>query len=128
MVVLPSGVHPDLTLEDREVKRRLGKCHPRAYSKLIKSNLPGSSRVSPSSSPRSKSPPLLAMKTSPGGPLVVKPTRGELRALIEQLAKKKRSVKCKAQDPPEGNLPARGKVPKLGVSDPHSRAQAQVRG
>ena len=42
MVVLPSGIRPDLTLEDREVKRRLGKCHPRAYSDLIKSDLPGS--------------------------------------------------------------------------------------
>ena len=44
------------------------------------------------------------------------------------LAKRKRSVKRKAQDPPEGSSPARGKVPKLGVSDPRSRAQAQVRG
>ena len=43
MVVLPSGIRPDLTLEDREVKWRLGKCRPRAYSDLIKSDLPGSS-------------------------------------------------------------------------------------
>ena len=79
MVVLRSGVRPDLTPENREVKRRLGKCRPWAYSELIKSNLPSSSGVSPSSSPRSKSPPLPAMETSPRGPLVVKPTRGELR-------------------------------------------------
>ena len=68
------------------------------------------------------------METSLGGPLVVKPTRGELRAHVELLAKKKRSVKRRAQDPPEGSLPTRGKVPKMGVSDPLSRAQAQVRG
>ena len=37
-------------------------------------------------------------------------------------------MKLRAQDPPKGSLPARGKVPKLGVSDPHSRAQVQVRG
>ena len=74
--------------------------------------------MSPSSSPRLKSPPLPAMETSPGGPLVVKPTRGELRARVEPLAKKKRSVKRRAQDPLEGSLPARGKVSKLGVSDP----------
>ena len=91
---------------------------------MIKSNLPGSSGVSPSISPRSKSPLLPAMETSPGGPLVVKPTRGELRARVELLEKKKRSVKRRAQDSPEGSLPARGKVPKLGVSDPHSHAQA----
>ena len=36
-------------------------------------------------------------------------------------------MKRRAQNPPEGSLPARGN-PKLGVSDPHSRAQAQVRG
>ena len=68
------------------------------------------------------------METSPRGPLVVKPTRGELRARVELLAKKKRSVKRRAQDPPDDSLLARGKVPKLGVSDPHSRAQAQVKG
>ena len=82
MVVLPSGIPLDLTLEDREVKRRLGKCRPRAHSNLIKLDLPGSSGVSPFSSPRSKSPPLPAMETSPRGPLVMKPTRGELQALV----------------------------------------------
>ena len=75
MVLLPSSVCPDLTPKDREAKRRLGKCRPWAYSELIKSDLPGSSGVSPSSSPRSKSPPLPAMETSPRGSLVVKLTR-----------------------------------------------------
>ena len=63
------------------------------------------------------------METSLGGPLVVKPTRGELRVHVELLEKKKKSVKRRAQDPPKGNLPAKGKVPKLGVSNPHSRSQ-----
>ena len=128
MVVLPSGIRPDLTPEDREVKQWSGKCHPWAYSDLIKSDLLGSSRVSLSSSPCLKSPLLPAMETSPKGPLVVKPTLGELRALVKMLAKKKRSVKRRAQDPPEGSLSAWGKVLKLGVSDPRSRAQVQVRG
>ena len=128
VVVLRSDIHPDLTPKDREVKRRLGKCHPRAYSDLIKSDLPSSSRVSPSSSPRLKSPSLPAMETSPGGPLVVKPTQGELQARVELLAKKKRSIKRRAQDPPMGSLPDRGKVPKLGVSNPRSQAQVKVRG
>ena len=68
------------------------------------------------------------MENSPRGPLVVKPTRGELRACIELLVKKRRSVKRKAQDPSKSSLPARGKVPELGVSDPRSHAQVQVRG
>ena len=128
MVVLPSGIRPKLTLEDRKVKRRLGKCCSRAYSDLIRSDIPDSSGVSPSSSPPSRSPPLPAMETSPRGPLVVKPTYGELRAPVELLAKKKRSIKRRAQDPPEGSPPAWGKVPKLGVSDLCSRSQVQVRG
>ena len=128
MVALPSGIFPDLTPEDREVKRQLGKCRPRAYSDLIRSDIPGSSGVSPSYYPCSTSPPPSAMETSPRRPLVVKPTRGELRACVELLVKKRRSVKCKAQDPPDSSLPARGKVSKLGVSDPRSHAQVQVRG
>ena len=75
------------------------------------------------------------METYPGGPLIVKPTRGELRARVELLAKKRRSIKRKAQDPPESSLAAQGKVPKLGVSVPRSpvkewgsHAQVRVRG
>ena len=116
--MLPSGIRPNLTLEDREVKRQLGKCLPRAYSDLIKSDILDSSGVSPSCSPCSISPPPPAMETSPGGPLVMKQTQGELQACVELLAKKRRSVKLKAQDPPESCLPARGKVPKLGVLIP----------
>ena len=53
--MLLSGIHPDLSLEDREVKRHLGKCRPQAYSDLIMSDIPSSSGVSPSCSPRSSS-------------------------------------------------------------------------
>ena len=128
MVALLSGICPDLTPEDREVKRQLGKYHPRVYSDLIRSDIPGSSGVSPSCSPCSTSPLPPAMETSPRGPLVVKPTRGKLRARVELLAKKRRSVKRKAQDPPESSPPAQGKVLKLGVFAPHSRSQVQVKG
>ena len=65
----------------------------------------------------------------------MKPTRGELQALVELLVKKKRSVKLKAKDPPKSSLPARGKAPNLGVSIPlspvkerGSHAQVRVRG
>ena len=121
MVALLSGIRLDLTPEDREVKRQLSKCRPRAYSDLIRSDIPGSSGVSPSCSPCSTSPPPPAMETSLGGPRFVKPTQGELLAYVELLAKK-RSVKRKAQDPPECSFPARGKVLKLGVSNPRSRS------
>ena len=123
MVALPSGIRPDLTLEDKEVKQRLGKCHPRAYSDLIRSNIPSSSVVNPSCSPPSGSPLPPATKTSPGGPLAVKPTQGELKARVELLEKKRRSVKSKAQKPPESSLPAQGKAPKLEVSVPRSHVK-----
>ena len=86
----------DLTLEDREVKWQLSKCRSLAYSDLIRSNIPGSLGVSPSCSPHSRSLPPIAMETSPGGPLAVKPTRGELQAYVELLAKKRKNVKHKA--------------------------------
>ena len=108
MVALLSSIRPNLTLEDREVKRQLGKCRPRAYSDLIRSYIIDSLGVSPSCSPCSTSPPPPAMETSPRGPLVVKPTRVELRARVELLVKKRRSVKRKAQDPPKSS-------PRLGV-------------
>ena len=62
----------------------------------------------------------------------MKLTREELQAHVEFLAKKRRSVKCKAQAPPESSLPARGKTPKLEASVPPSPAKewgshAQVR-
>ena len=135
MVALPLGIRPDLTLEDREVKSLLGKCRPRAYSDMIKSDIPSSSAVSPSCSPHLGSPSPPAMETFPGGPLAVKPTRGELQAHVKFLAKKRRSVKRKAQDPPKSSLLAQGKAPKLGVfvllslvKERGSQAQVWVRG
>ena len=132
MVALPSGICPDLTPEDREVKQQLGKCHPRAYYDLIKSDILGSSGVSPSYSPYLRSPSPSAMEISFKGPPVVKPTREELQAHVELLAKNRRSVKCKAQDHLESSLLARGKTPKMGASVPPSpvkemESYAQVR-
>ena len=100
MVALLSGIRLDLTPEDKEVKRQLGKCRPRAYSDLIRSDILGSSSVSPSCSPYLRSPPPPTTKISLEGPLVVKPTREELWALFDLLVKKRRIVKRKASDPP----------------------------
>ena len=75
------------------------------------------------------------MKPSREGPSVVKPTGKELQAQVEYLAKKKRSVKRKAQAPPESSLVIRGKILRLGASSPSSIAkergssdQVQARG
>ena len=135
MVTLPSGIRLDLTPKDRGVKRQLGKCHPLAYSDLIRLDIPGSSGVSPFCSLYSRSPPPPAMETSPKGPSAVKPTWEELQARVDLLTKKRRSAKRKTQAPPESSLPAQGKILKLGASAPSSptkewglRAQVRVRG
>ena len=135
LVVWSLGVRPGLSPEDEEVKRKLVKCHPRAYSELIRSDIFGPSSVKPARPPAlrpsppsvmkpslppiSKPSPPHAVKSSPSSalePPVVKPTRGKLRALVEVLAKKKRSIKRKTQASPEGFPPARGKTLKVEVS------------
>ena len=67
--------------------------------------------MKPSLSPVSKS-----SSSSASEPLIEKPTRGELRARMEVLAKKKMSVKRKTQASPEGFPPARGNILRVGVS------------
>ena len=104
LVVWFSGVRSGLSLEDEEVKRRLVRCHPQAYSEPIRSDILGPSSVKPARLPALRSSPPSIMKPSlpPVSkssssftlePLITKPTRGELRARLEVLAKKKMSVK-----------------------------------
>ena len=105
------------------MKIKLVKCAPRAYSELIRSDIPGSSSVRPARLPFMRSFPLSIMKrsipksSSPSvsEPLTSKPTRGELRSRLEVLAKKKRSVKRKPPSLPEGYPLSRGKTLKLGT-------------
>ena len=118
----PSGARPDLSLEDKEVKRKLIRCAPRAYSELIRSDIPWSFSARPARLPFLRYSPLSVMKrsvpksSSPSisEPLTSKPTWGELQSRLEVLAKKKRSVKRKPLSSPEGCPPARGKTLKVG--------------
>ena len=122
------GIRPDLSPEDRIVKRKLAKCLPSAYSELIRSDIPGSSGL------RSSHPATLrpshpsVMKFSHDGPPVVKPTKGELQALVETLSRRSRSVKRKPLDSLEKGHPARGKIPRLGTSSSSPFAHVQVQG
>ena len=72
------GIRPDLSPEDRDVKQKLAKCLSRAYSELIRSDIPGSSGLKSSrpSTLRPSTPSV--MKFSHERPPVVKPTKGEL--------------------------------------------------
>ena len=88
------------------------------------SDIPEPSGARPARFPFLRSSPLSVMKqpvsksSSPSvsEPFIAKPTRGDLRALLEVLAKKKRSVKWKPSASPEGYPPARGKMLKVGAS------------
>ena len=71
------------------MKRRLVKCHPRAYSELMRSDILGPSGAKPARLPALRSSPPSVMKPSlPPAlkssssfalePLISKPTRGEL--------------------------------------------------
>ena len=119
----PLGARPDLSPEDKEVKRKLVRCAPRAYSELIRSDIPRSSGARPARLPFLRSSFLSVMKLSvPKSslpsvlePLTSKPTWGELRSRLEVLAKKKRSVKRKPPSSSEGCPPARGKTLKVGT-------------
>ena len=113
-------MQPGLSPEDEEVKRRLVKCHPWAYFDLIRSDIPEPSGAKPARLPvlRPSPPPFMKPSLPPVSkssssstlePLITKPTRGKLRACVEMLAKKRRSVKQKTQ------LPLRV-APLLGVS------------
>ena len=133
MVVWPSGAQLDLSPEDEEVKWKLVKCTPCAYSELIRSDIPGSSGARPARLPFLRSSPLSVMKppvpksSSPSvsEPLIAKPTWGELRSRLEVLAKKKRSVKRKPPSSLEGCPPTRGKILKVGASSlPSSAVEA----
>ena len=106
------------------MKQKLVKCAPRAYSELIKSDIPGPSSARPAhilflrSSPLSVMKPPVSKSSSPSvsKPLISKPTWGEFRVRLEVLEKKKRSVKRKPPTSPEGCPPARGKILKVGAS------------
>ena len=130
LVAWPSGARPDLSHEDEEVKRKLVKCAPHAYSELIRSDISGPSGARFARLPFLRSSPLSVMKppvsrsSSPSvsEPLIAKPTRGELWSRLEVLAKKKRSVKRKPPSSLEGCSPDRGKILKVGASSSPSFA------
>ena len=133
MVAWPSGARPDLSPEDEEVKWKLVKCASRAYSELIRSDIPGPSGARPARLRFLRPYPISVMKpslppvsksssSSVLEPFMAKPTRGELQALLEVLAKKKRNVKRKSQASPEGFPPTRGNILKAEASSSPSPA------
>ena len=123
-----SGVRPDLSPEDNVIVQELAECSSRPYSELIRSGIPGPSRLRSTRSAALRPSPPSAMKFSPIGPSAAKPTKGELLARVEMLPRKSRSVKRKTSDSIEKDRPAWGKVPKLGASSSSPSTQVRVLG
>ena len=128
MAVCLSGVLPDLSPEDKVIKRELAKCLPRTYSELIRSDIPGSSGLRFSCPATLRPSPPSVIKLSHDGPPATKPTKGELLARVETLSRKSRSVKRKTLDSPMKGGSSWGKVPKLGSSSSSPSAHVRVRG
>ena len=125
-----SGIHPDLSPEDRVVNRKLAKCLPRAYSELIRSDIPGSSG-SKSSRPSTLRPsPPSVMKFSHDRPPVVKPTKGRDSSSGGDIVPKVSKCEAKTSGLPERSHPTWGKAPRLWTSSSspfaYVRAQGQV--
>ena len=128
MVECLSGIRPNLSPREKVIKRELAKCLPRAYSELIRSDIPGSSGSRSSCPAALRATPPSVMKFSHDGPPAVKLTKGELLARVETLSWKSRSVKRKNLDSPEKGRPSWGKVPKLGTSSSSPSIHAHVLG
>ena len=104
---------------------------------LIRSDINGASGVRPTRLHFLRPSPIFVMKpsltlvsksSSPSvlEPFIAKPTRGELQARLEVLAKKKMILKKKTQASPKGCPPARGKILKVGASSlPSSTVRAR---
>ena len=122
------GIRPNLSLEDRDVKRKLAQCLPRAYSELIRLDIPRSSS-SNSSRPYTLRPsPPSVVKFSHKRPSVVKPTMGEVQDRVETLSRRPRSVNRKSQESLEKSHPAWGKALRLGTSSLSPSSNVQVQG
>ena len=111
-----SGVRPDLSPKDKVITQELAKCSLRTYSKLIRSDIPGPSSLRSTRFAALRPSPPSAMKFSPVGPFVAKPTKGELLDQVETLSLKSRSVKQKTSDSVKKDHSAWGNVPKPGAS------------
>ena len=120
------GARIDLSAEDNTVSLALTECPARSYAELIKSDIPGSSRLSSARSVASRPLPPSTMKAPPMGPSAANPTRGELLAQLETLSRKPWSVKRKNSGSSEKDRPASAKVMRLGVSP--SSPSTHVRG
>ena len=122
------GARPDLNPKDNVIAQELAECSPHPYSKLIRYDIPGPSSLRSTRSAALRPSPPSAMKFSPVGLSVAKPTKGELLSRVETLSRKSRSVKRKASGSVEKDRPAWGKVSKLRASSSSPSTHVRVPG
>ena len=94
----------------------MAECPARPYAELIKSDIPGPSKLRAARSTASMPLPPSTMGVSPIGLTAAAPTRGEILVQLGALYRKPRSAKRKKSSSIEKDQPVSAKVQKLGAS------------
>ena len=110
------GARLDLSVEDNVVALVLAECHARPYAELIKSDIPGPSKLRSARSTASRPSPPSTMGVPPIGLTAATPTRGEILVHLGAMSRKPRSAKRKKSNSTEKDRPVPAKVKNLGES------------
>ena len=94
----------------------MAECPTRPYAELIKSDIPGPSKLRAARLIASRSLPPSTMGVSPIGLTTAAPTRAEILVQLGALSRKPRSAKRKKSSSTEEDRPVSAKVQKLGAS------------
>ena len=94
----------------------LVECPARPYAELIKSDIPGPSKLRAARSTASRPLPPSTMGVSPTKLTAAAPTRGEILVQLGALSRKPQSAKRKKSSSIEEDRPVSAKVQKLGTS------------
>ena len=104
----------------------MAKCSARPYAELIKSDIPGSSKLRAARSTASRPLPPSTIEVSPIGLTAATPTRGEILVQLGALSRKPRSAKWKKSSSTEQDRPISAKVQKLGSPTSLARKPEQA--
>ena len=106
----------DLSAEDNVIALALVGHPARPYAELIRSDIPGPSKLRSTRSSTSRSLPAITLGSSPTGLTAGAPTRGEILVHLGAASRNPRSAKRKRTSSIEEDRPIPTKVQKLGAS------------
>ena len=100
----------DLSAEDNVIALALAGYPTRPYAELIRSDIPGPSKLRSARSSASRSSPAATLGSSPIGLTAANPTRGEILVHLGAASRKPRSVKRKKLSSTKEDWPVSAKV------------------